>query len=219
MGAYALAQAGSPDALAALVRRHIPLVQALTKRFSFSEDAFQWGCIGLVQAIRRYREDGGCQFSTYAVPVILGEMRRAFSHTLGWRARAALKKARQFQQETLLTAGREPTMAEMARHAGIRPEELLLLMERDQPPVYDETGVLLSSLPDPRGDSWLTALLIRDILDRMQAEESWLIRQRWAVGRSQQEIARALRTTQSTVSRKEKSARMHFRSAWLDDQS
>ena len=67
MGAFSKAQAGDADALSALLRRHIPLVQALARRFSYSEDAFQQGCMGLLYAIRHFREDSGCQFSTYAV--------------------------------------------------------------------------------------------------------------------------------------------------------
>ncbi|MBQ9262804.1 MAG: sigma-70 family RNA polymerase sigma factor [Clostridia bacterium] len=216
MSAYALAQAGDTDALAALVRRHIPLVQALSRRFSYSEDAFQQGCMGLVKAIRRYRENSGYQFSTYAVPVILGEMRRCLSPSLGWRSRAALNRAKQYQDLIVRQTGREPSIQETAQKAGIAPEELALLLERDQPPMPDESGTLLSSLPDPNGERWLTRLFIRDILFRMESEESSLIVQRFILGRSQKDIARRLRLHQATISRKEKSARMHFRSAWFD---
>ena len=211
---FARAQAGDPDALAALVRRHIPLVQALCGRFSYSQDAFQWGCVGLVKAIRRYREDAGFQFSTYAVPVILGEMRKAQSHALGWRSRAALKKAREYEEEVLRATGRRPRAADMAARAGVTPEELMLLLERDQPPVYDETGAVLSSLPDPRSQDFITRFLIRDILDRLPHEEKWIIRQRFIFFRTQQDIAAALGTTQSTVSRLEKKARNSFIAEW-----
>lgn len=216
MGVYALAQAGDPDALSALVRQHIPLVQALSRRFSFHEDAFQQGCIGLVAAIRRFREELGNQFSTYAVPIILGEMRHAFAHSLGWRARAALRRAQAFREETLQRTGTEPAIGETAAAAGLRPEELLLLMERDQPPAYDETGTLLSSIPDPRGDSWLTRLCIQDIFSRMSPEEQWLLHQRFVGGRSQTEIARGLHVPQYQVSRWEKRARTHFCQAWKE---
>lgn len=214
MGAYALAQAGDADALSGLVRQHIPLVQALCRRFSFCDDAFQQGCMGLVKAIRKFREDAGYQFSTYAVPVILGEMRRAYAHHLGWRTRAALKKAKDFQDRQLRLTGRMPTILETALQAGVAPEELVLLLEKDQGPVYDETGRLIASLPDPQGENWLIRFYIRDILSRMPGDESWLIRQRFILGRSQQEVAAALRSSQSRVSRKEKQARLHFQCAW-----
>ncbi|MBR3740913.1 MAG: hypothetical protein IKN04_10750, partial [Clostridia bacterium] len=149
MSLYALAQAGDPDALAALVRRHMPLVQALSRRFPSPEDAFQQGCVGLVAAIRRYQEDAGFAFSTYAVPVILGEMRRSACRDMGWRTRNKLKRARDYQEQQLRQFGRMPSAKETAEKAGLPPEELALLLEMEKGPVYDETGLLLSSLPDP----------------------------------------------------------------------
>lgn len=214
MGLYAMAQAGNPDALSKLVRQHIPLVQALARRFSYCEDAFQQGCMGLVKAIRGFREELGRQFSTYAVPWILGEMRRAVSHALGWRARASLKKALDFQQR-MQQMGKEATIGQMAAAAEVEREELILLMERSQSVVPDETGTLLASLPDPRSDQWFLRLCIRDILDRMPREESWLLCQRFVMGRSQMDLASHLSTTQSGISRKEKQARLRFQRAWL----
>lgn len=215
MGAYALAQAGDPDALSALVRQHMLLVHSLAKRFSYSEDAFQMGCMGLVKAIRNYREKGPWQFSTYAVPVILGEMRHAFARQLNWRSQAALRRAQRIRESMLKETGSEPAIGEVALRAGIQPEELALLLEWSAGPIYDESGALLSSLPDPRGDAWLTRFMIRDILERMRPEESWLLRQRFLLEISQTALANRLHISQSAASRKEKAARMHFRAAWL----
>ena len=219
MSLYSLAQAGDPDALSALVRQHIPLVQALCKRFSWNEDAFQQGCLGLVKAIRGYREDSGNQFSTYAVPVILGEMRRAYCHTLGWRSRAALNRAKAYQEQQLRLTGENPPVQEIAAQAGIAPEELTLLIEQEKGPVYDETGAFFSSLPDPLGENWLLRFCILDALSRLPKEESWLIRQRYVADRSQKELAKTLDTTQSTVSRWEKMARKHFIQAWQGEEA
>ena len=216
MSSFSLAQSGDPDALAALVRQHVPLVQALTKRFSYNEDAFQQGCMGLVMAIRRFREQEGTRFSTYAVPVILGEMRRTFSHSLGWRSRAVVRKALAYQNQALVSSGQAPTIQEAAAHAGCEPTELVLLLEVSQPLLFDESGALFSSLPDPGGDRWLTRLLVRDILARMPGKESHVLSGRYVWGRTQSELARALHTTQSTISRLEKQARQHFRQAWTE---
>ena len=216
MSLYALAQAGDPDALSALVRQHMPLVQALSRRFQYSEDAFQQGCVGLVAAIRRFREDQGCAFSTYAVPVILGEMRRSQGHDMGWRTRAALKRARDYQEQQLRQFGRMPPVKETAAHAGLPPEELALLLEMKKGPVYDETGLLFASLPDPGGEAWLVRFCIQDILSRLPGEESWLIRQRFLLGRTQTELAQSLQISQSRLSRREKRARDHFRQAWAE---
>ncbi len=216
MDLYALAQANDPDALAALVRLHMPLVRALSRRFQDPEDAFQQGCVGLVSAIRRYRQDLGCAFSTYAVPVILGEMRRSRSRDMGWRTRAALKRARDYQEQQLKAFGRMPPIKETAAQAGLPPEELALLLEMEKGPVYDETGQLLSSLPDPGGEAWLVRFCIRDILSRLPGEESWIIRQRFLLGRTQTELAQALHISQSRLSRREKRARVHFQQVWQE---
>ncbi len=216
MDLYALAQENDTDALSALVRRHMPLVRALSRRFQNPDDAFQQGCVGLVSAIRRYRQDQGCAFSTYAVPVILGEMRRSCRRDMGWRTRAALKRARDYQEQQLKTFGRMPSVKETAAQAGLAPEELALLLEMEKGPVYDETGLLLASLPDPDGEAWLIRFCIRDILSRLPGEESWLIRQRFLLGRTQTELARVLHISQSRLSRREKRARVHFQQAWQE---
>ncbi len=217
MSLYALAQAGDPDALAQLVREHIPLVQALSRRFSFCEDAFQQGCMGLVQAIRKYNEESGCQFSTYAVPVILGEMRRTCAHSLGWRSRAKIKKALSFQEQMIRQKGTAPSVREIADCVGLDPAELVWLMEQNLGPVYDETGLLFAALSDPQSEAWPVRFCIRDVLERLPEEESYLIRQRFIQGKSQTELAAELFTTQSSVSRQEKLARLHFRQAWEEE--
>jgi len=213
---YARAQNGDPDALAALVRQHIPLVQALSRRFSYSEDAFQMGCMGLVSAIRRFRFDGRWQFSTYAVPLILGEMRRAFARGLGWRAHAALNKAKRYRDNALQFSGREPQSAEVAKAAGITPAELTLLMEWDQPSAPLDTEAL-SFLPDPYSEAWLTRLFIRDIISRMAPWDRYVLRQRFILGQSQTAVAKRLGLSQSAESRREKAARMRFRAAWMEE--
>ena len=218
MSLYALAQAGDPDALAALVRQHLPLVRALSRRSQSPEDAFQQGCVGLVSAIRRFREDQGFAFSTYAVPVILGEMRRSACRDIGWRTRAALKRARDYQEQQLRQFGRMPPIRETAEKAGLASEELAMLLEMEKGPVYDETGLLFASLPDPGSETWLLRFCIRDILSRLPGEESWLIRQRFLLGRSQTELAQTLQITQSSFSRREKRARAHFQQAWQEQE-
>ena len=91
----------------------------------------------------------------------------------------------------------------------------MLLLEADRTPVsYDEPDTSLTVLPDPRSESWLTRLLIRDILSRMPETEGWLLVQRFALGRSQGALARALNTSQSSVSRRETLARRHFIAQW-----
>ena len=214
MDLFHLAQAGNEEALNQLVCAHMPLVQALSRRFSYCEDAFQQGCVGLVKAIRRFRPETGNQFSTYAVPVILGEMKKAFHNGLGWRARASIRKAREYQELCLRNTGCLPPVSQTAHAAGLPPEELALLLEMDKGPVYDETGDMLASLPDPDGDKWLLRFCVRDVLERLPREESEVLLCRYILGRTQSELALIWHIPQYQVSRKEKRARQHFRTAW-----
>lgn len=217
MESFALARSGDPEALGALVGQHLPLVQALCRRFSAREDAFQQGCVGLVKAIRRFDPDAGCMFSTYAVPVILGEMKKTLHREVGWRSRAALRKAKEFQDAYFQQFGRMPAVADAAGAAGLAPAELCLLMEMTRGPQYDETGELLSSIPDPHSERWFVRFCVRDILSRMPDEERWLLAQRFFLGLSQTELAKQLRVPQYRLSRREKKARARFRDAWLEE--
>ena len=94
----------------------------------------------------------------------------------------------------------------------------MLVWEWNHPESWEETAIQ-RGFPDPNGEMWLPRFFIRDFLERMGKEESWLIRQRFVLQRTQTEIARRMRATQSAVSRKEKSARKHFLSAWQENQS
>lgn len=214
---YRKAQAGDALALGLLVRRHIPLVQALCRRFSQREDVFQQGCVGLVKAIRAFQPETGNAFSTYAVPVILGEMKKTFARDVGWRSRAAVKKAKDYQARFFQQHGHMPGISETAKAAGLPAVDLCLLLEMEQGPQYDETGDLLTSIPDPNGDKWLTRFCVRDVLSRMPREESRLLTQRYFRGRTQTELACAWSVTQYALSRAEKKARARFRAAWTEE--
>lgn len=214
MDEYLLAQAGDAGALSVLIRRHSPLVKALCGRFrDCREDAFQWGCIGLVRAIRGFDPRKGFRFSTYAVPVILGEMQRARDQSVSWREAKKLRALRAY----LSAQGENTPDAEaVSRALGMDKAEVVLLLERLQPPVEDTDGSLWSRVPDPQGERWMTRLLIRDILERMEQSETWLLCQRFIRCMSQKDVSRLLGVDASRVSRREKSARRHFIQAWTD---
>lgn len=214
MDEYLLAQAGDATALSALMRRHSPLVQSLCGRFmDCREDAFQWGCIGLLRAIRGFDPRKGFRFSTYAVPVILGEMRRARDRSAGWREAKKLRALRAY----LSARGEATTDAEaVSRALGMERAEVALLLEKLQPPAEDTDGNLWSRIPDPKGEQWMTRLLIRDILARMEQSETWLLCQRFIRCLSQKEVGCLLGVDASRVSRREKNARLHFIQAWTD---
>lgn len=208
------AQAGSQRALSHLMRQHAPLVQALARRFEQKQDAFQAGCIGLIKAVRGFDTARNCAFSTYAVPVILGEMRKTRERRFGWRQEKKLNAANRFRDEMLKQFGREPTIDEMADKAGVQRAEMALLLESSRQVIYEGERENMLFLPDPHGEEWLQRFFIRDILDRMPWEYSYILRRRYVFDESQGLIAGKMNTNQSAVSRAEKKARLMFISAW-----
>ena len=208
------AKAGNEKALSRLLRRHAPLVQMLAKRFADVQDAFQAGCVGLIKAIRGFDEGKGYAFSTYAVPVILGEMRKTRDRRFGWRTEKQLHRAMGFRDEMLKQYGREPTIREMAEKAGVKPAEMALLMEVSSPVCYDTDGSLFSTIPDPASETYQLRFFIRDILDRMPGEYSYVLRHRYVLQESQKQLAQKMQVNQSSISRTERKARLMFISAW-----
>ncbi len=216
MSEFLSAQRGDADALALLMRQHMPLVQSLVKRLAYArEDVFQSGCVGLLIAIRRFRPERGAAFSTYAVPFILGEMRRANGLGVGWRARAAMRRAFSAREKYFSEHGREPPLDVLTRASGLDAYELSLLLETMKPPVYDESGALLVALPDPSGGAWLEHFLLRDLIERLPARDRALLHFRFILNRSQAELARLSGAAQSTISRQEKRICARLRSEWM----
>lgn len=208
------AQAGNEHAMGRLMRRHARLVQALAMRFEQKQDAFQSGCVGLMKAIRGFDVSRNCAFSTYAVPLILGEMRHTREKRLNWRQEKKLYAANRMRDEMIRQYGREPTVRELSEKTGIACAELALLLECTRPVQLEGEGDVFAMIPDPKGEGWLQRFFIRDILERMPAEYSYILRHRFMLDESQVQIACRLHTNQSAVSRTEKKARLMFISAW-----
>lgn len=208
---------------------HLPLVRMLCRRFSPDfrewEELYQQGCVGLMKAVNRFDPAMGVRFSTYAVPLILGEMRALARQSapchiprgdreLRARVRRAEETLRQRQR-------REPTVTELALTLRMEPAELALALE-------DVTSVPLDAAPrgclhplsetlaDPQGEAWMNRLLLRDLLERLPQRERKLLYLRWRMGKTQAETARALGMTQVQVSRAEGRLKTQLRQEWLD---
>ncbi len=225
------AQAGEKAVLEDLARRNLPLVRAVLRRFSAwhrdQEELYQQGCMGLVKAIRRFDPGLGMQFSTYAVPVILGEVRRLLrddspvhiARTDREKAASVRKTVRLLRQ----TLKKEPTLTEIARAMRMDGAELVFLMESGRQPVsLDDSpsdGRALSwgeILRDPRSDRWMERFFLRDLIARLPKREQWLLYFRYAAEKTQAETAHLLRMTQVQVSRLEARVRVILREQWND---
>ena len=208
---------------------HLPLVRMLCRRFDplnrEPEELYQQGCVGLMKALNRFDPSMGVKFSTYAVPVILGEMRALtrISAPCHSPRRDRELRIRVRRAEALLRQEkrREPTVTELALTLRMEPAELALALEDIatvplDAPLNGSAHPVAELIPDPQGESWLNRLLLQDLLERLSQREQKLLYLRWRKGLTQAETARALGMTQVQVSRAEMRLKGQLRRQWLD---
>lgn len=218
-----------PDELQALSERHLPLVRMLSGRFANHgidrEDLFQQGCIGLMKAVRGYDASYGVAFSTYAVPLILGEMRMLCRSNSAIHIPRTIRerKSRLHQTQSALTQqlGREPTVSELSHALSIEPAELTLLMEEVTVSSLDASrtedgGTLADTLADET-NPWLDRLMFYDLLARLPRDDQTLLKLRYRNGLSQTEVAKRLGVHQSYVSRHETALMGKLKKLWNDE--
>ena len=211
-------------AIQALAEAHLPLVAALVRRFPPGlherEELYQQGCIGLMKALLRFDPAKGTAFATYAVPVILGEMRQlsrlnAPIHIP--RPEQELRRRIRRCNDTLsLSLGREATVNELASAMRMDASELMLLME-DVPVTSSDAPVsdgspLSDSIADP--DDWVSSAVLLGVIDGLADQDRTLLRLRCMEGLTQAETARRLGLTQVQVSRREMLLRRQLRAIW-----
>lgn len=234
----ARSQAGDKGAREVLIEKNLGLVRHIARRFTGRgvdlEDLFQIGTIGLIKSIDRFDLSLGLQFSTYAVPLIMGEIRRFL------RDDGPVKVSRTVKENSARLAvvreklsdelGREPYLDELMQESGLSREEVLLALEADgfveslegcqesedgtmlplkERITRDEGGGLacVSLCPgagDPEKEKLLDHLLLRQLMEGLTGEDRELIRLRYFSEKSQVEIARAFGISQVQVSRREK---------------
>ncbi len=224
------AHAGDKEARDRLVAENLGLVHAVARRFQDRrhdrEEIFQIGCIGLMKAIDKFDLSLHLAFSTYAVPMIMGEIRRFLRDDGMVKVSRTLKenaykvgRARQLLAGKL---GREPGIAELAEETKLLPEEIVMATEaaRDvesiYQPVYEKDGdelFLIDQLggedkgfgqEEPEKEAVLNRIVIGQLLKMLTEQEKRLIRFRYFENKTQSETARILGMTQVQVSRAEK---------------
>ena len=199
-----------------LITENMGLVHACANRFRGRgieyEDLFQAGCVGLVKAAAGFDKDRGFQFSTYAVPAILGEIRRIFRDGGTVKiGRAAKEKAREMmavREELSVTLDREPTVNELAEKCNMDPAEAGALLSASLPIISltNEEGENQTDIPVPSPDERLNEKLdLFDALKKLDENEKILIELRYFKGQTQCRTAEVLGLSQVQVSRKEKS--------------
>jgi len=225
----ALAHKGDKAARERMVEGNLRLVLSVVQRFAQRgqnlDDLFQVGCIGLIKAIDNFDPDQPVRFSTYGVPMIIGEIRRFLRDNNALRVSRSLRdtayRAMQTREALEKQLGREPTLAEIAAGAGLSRREVTAALESVvepvslEEPVYTDGGdamYLIDQVRDPDGeDSWISGLQFRQTVAGLTPREKRIMELRYLRGKTQMEVAQEIGISQAQVSRLEKGALNQFR--------
>ena len=223
------AHAGDAGARERMVEGILRLVLSVVQRFAQRgenlDDLFQVGCIGLIKAIDNFDPAQPVRFSTYGVPMIIGEIRRFLRDNNALRVSRSLRdtayRAMQARETLEKQLGREPTMDEIAGEAGLSRREVTAALESVvepvslEEPVYTDGGdamYLIDQVRDPDGeDSWISGLQFRQTVAGLTPREKRIMELRYLRGKTQMEVAQEIGISQAQVSRLEKGALNQFR--------
>ncbi|MDD7739414.1 MAG: RNA polymerase sporulation sigma factor SigG [Fusicatenibacter sp.] len=224
-------KAGDTAARERYIKGNLRLVLSVIKRFSNSnenaDDLFQIGCIGLIKAIDNFDTSLNVKFSTYAVPMIIGEIRRYLRDNNAIRVSRSLRDTAYkaiYARETYTKKHlKEPSIEEIAAEIGIDKEEIVYALDAIQSPmslyepVYTEGGdtlYVMDQLSDKKNkeEHWVQNLALQDAMNRLGDRERHIIQLRFYEGKTQMEVAEEIGISQAQVSRLEKAALKSMRS-------
>ncbi len=227
---FPLVHGGDRAAREEFINGNLRLVLSVVQRFSNrgenADDLFQVGCIGLIKALDNFDVSQNVRFSTYAVPMIIGEIRRYLRDNNPIRVSRSLRDTayKALQARDLLSSrlDREPTIGEIAREIGVNEEDVVFAMEAIQDPVslfepvYNDGGdaiYIIDQVKDQKQSDalWLENLAVSEALRRLNEREQKILRLRFFEGRTQMEVAGEIGISQAQVSRLEKNALQHMR--------
>lgn len=216
---------GDKEAKELYIKGNLRLVLSVIQRFSGSseniDDLFQIGCIGLIKAINNFDVTQQVKFSTYAVPMIIGEIKRYLRDNNSIRVSRSLRdtayKAIYAKEELTKKNQKEPTIMEIASEIGINKEDIVLALDAIQSPmslydpVYSEGGdtlYVMDQISDKKcsEDNWVQDLVLSNAIKRLSDREKQIITLRFYEGKTQMEVAEEVGISQAQVSRLEKNA-------------
>ena len=227
---FPLVHSGDMRAREEFIRGNLRLVLSVLQRFHHRgenvDDLFQVGCFGLIKALDHFDVTQNVRFSTYAVPMIIGEIRRYLRDNNAIRVSRSLRdiayKSLSARDRLQAELGREPTVQEIARKLELSAEDVTLALEAIQDPVSlcepigGEGADALTIGDQVRDDNvsaenWLQNIAIREAMDRLNEREQRILNLRFFQGRTQMEVAGEIGISQAQVSRLEKAALSHMR--------
>ena len=225
------AQQGDDRAEAQLLTENAGLIWSIVRRYNGcgveTDDLYQLGCIGFVKAVKGFDLTYGTQFSTYAVPVILGEIKKLFRDggtvkvsrslkELGMRVQAA-------REHTMKLCGAEPTLQQLAEQLDEPIENVALAIQAAQPamsltPEGGEDGDRQLDIPVESPEEELAdRISLAEVIEALPEQDKQLIRLRFYGNRTQSETAKALHTTQVQISRRERKILIRLRARLLEE--
>ena len=223
-------KAGDENARELYIKGNLRLVLSVIKRFSASnenvDDLFQIGCIGLMKAIDNFDTTLQVKFSTYAVPMIIGEIRRYLRDNNAIRVSRSLRdtayKAIYARENYTKKHLKEPSINEIAEEIGVSQEEIVYAMDAIQSPVslydpvYTEGGdalYVMDQISDKKNkeENWVEEISLKEAMKRLDEREKQIIEMRFYEGKTQMEVAAEIGISQAQVSRLEKNALKNMR--------
>lgn len=215
---------GDEQAREKFVVGNMRLVLSLVKRFwaknANADDVFQAGCIGLLKAIDGFDPNLGVRFSTYGVPMIVGEIRRFLRDNNAVRVSRSIRdlayKSMQAREALQQKGGREPHIAEIAEYVGAAPENVAMALESVVEPASlyepaysdgeDSVAIMDQVNEGSSEESWISDIMFRDTVRALTPREKKIISLRYLAGKTQMQVAREIGISQAQVSRLEKNA-------------
>ncbi len=215
---------GDKAAREKLINGNLRLVLSVVQRFrnrdESPDDLFQVGCVGLIKACDNFDINQQVKFSTYAVPMIIGEIKRYLRDNNYIRVSRSLRDiayhSMQFKEDFINRFNREPSPEEIAAELNIKPEQVIIALESIvEPlslyePVYNDNGDSLFVV-DQLGDNidesnWIEEIAIKEAIKQLEDREKIILHKRFMLGKTQTEVAEEIGISQAQVSRLEKGA-------------
>lgn len=219
-----LSKSGNKSARESLIKGNLRLVLSIVQRFvgrgENMDDLFQIGCIGLIKSIDNFDTTQSVRFSTYAVPMIIGEIRRYLRDNSALKVSRSMKDtayhAMKARESFISENGREPTIEELASVMGVKKEMIVLSLESvscpislNEPVFLDNSGdtvYVMDQVGDKNDDmQWINAITLKQEIQKLTPREKAILRSRFLKGKTQTEVANELKISQAQVSRIEKS--------------
>ena len=221
---------GDEEARQTFINGNLRLVLSVIQRFygrgENADDLFQVGCVGLIKAIDNFDLSQNVQFSTYAVPMIIGEVKRYLRDNNSIRVSRSVRdlayKAIQFKEKYTREHGKEPTIEIIAKELGVEREEISFSFDAIQDPISlqepiyndgSESIYIMDQVKDTKNteEQWSDNITISEAFKKLNEREKRIIGRRFFAGKTQMEVAEEIGISQAQVSRLEKSAIKHIK--------